>query len=245
MLKRTFDGRELTQIANLGAVRPRLGGSGSIDLIPMAADPNNFVMVTEGGGFLALPVAPGVYEVHTVMYPKCNARRVARAGIELVDYLFTATPAERLWTKWPEDNDGAGWLAAQAGFEDLFVRQNAWAGGLSVTYAELLVDKWVHACSTHIERGREFHRALEASKKAAGSPLPDHPEDESHDRAVGAAIAMMLAGNAIKAANLYNRWALFAGYAPVSVVSLQPTVIDIRDALVGLTDGRVEILQCR
>jgi hypothetical protein len=56
---------------------------------------------------------------------------------------------------------------------------------------------------------------------------------------------MIRAGNAEKGVEFYNRWARFAGYALIFAVSLQPVVIDVVDAVVGLGPEGMEVLLCR
>jgi hypothetical protein len=123
--------------------------------------------------------------------------------------------------------------------------REAWGGGGGVAYLKLTLDTWVGACSTVAEQGRGFHELIEAAKKAKGSTLPAHPHDEAHDRAVGATVSMIKAGNTIKGVNHYNKWAIFAGYAQIELLSEQPVIVDVKDAVLGLRDGQMEVLQCR
>ena len=74
---------------------------------------------------------------------------------------------------------------------------------------------------------------------------PGHPENEAHNRAVGAAVLMMQAGNPIKAINTYNAWAAFAQYEQIKLISLNPVVIDMHDAVLELDGDDMEILLCR
>jgi len=249
MITRTFDGRELTSIANDPLVRPLLGGEGEVDLVPFASIPRNFVFMLERsmlpGGWLLSPLYDGHYEAHTVMTVGANPRQVARGMNEVIEYMFLRTDCETILTKVPDSNAGAAWLAKYAGFELAFHRNDAWGPEVGISYMKLPLDRWAAACSTVLDEGRKFHELLEQAKNAMGSELPVHPEDEAHDRAVGACVAMIKSGNTIKGINYYNKWAAFAGYGQTQLLSEQPVVVDIGDAILGLTNGEVEILQCR
>lgn len=62
-----------------------------------------------------------------------------------------------------------------------------------------------------LERGREFHRQLEAQ-------IPDnHPEDKEHDAKVGKALRRAIEDKKpVEAVEEYNAWARRAGYEPIS-----------------------------
>lgn len=245
MIKRTFDGEFLTRVANIEAVRPLLGGEGPIDLKPAVADPRNVVLQSGRGGFMFMPLYEGVYEVHSIFLPSMNGMRVAADMKQAREYMFVRTDCQELLTKVPETNKGAGWLADQAGFQEIDRRADAWPGGAAVSYRKLTLDTWVASCSTVAEQGRGFHGLLESAKKASGSELPTHPDDEAHDRAVGATVLMIKAGNTIKGVNHFNKWAIFHGYRQIELLSEQPVIVDAGDAILGLSDGQMEVLQCR
>ena len=73
----------------------------------------------------------------------------------------------------------------------------------------------------------------------------NHPNEECHDRYVGACVSMVLAGQPEKAVVLYNRWARFSGYAPITLVSRSPILIDIKTALLLVENDNFKVIQCR
>ena len=85
----------------------------------------------------------------------------------------------------------------------------------------------------------------EAAKNEAGASSPIHDDDDAHDRYVGAAVAMIQGGQFVKAIHFYNRWAVLAGYATVSIIADNPVVIDIRDALIAVRGEDFEVILCR
>lgn len=236
---RTFDAAFLNEIANRPHIRPRLDGEGPIDLQPALNLVRNMAFVNEQGGYVLLWRFEGVYEIHTIfdvqpgMFKECM--KLAKKAQE---YMFFETDCTELVTKVPPDNPGAGNLARYMGL------QEQWNTG-GTGYCNLPLDRWARACSTARVEGKAFHEAIEKAKELKGSELPIHPDDPVHDHVVGAAVLMIKAGNLAKGLNFYNRWASFAGYGTVTLLSEQPVVVDIQDAVVGLVDGKMEVLVCR
>jgi hypothetical protein len=249
-LSRTMDADRLNDVANHPDVFPWLGflgQPGDLDLSPVIENPANFALDCEHGGYVLINQGGGQYEAHTMFLP--TGRAVAHAAaVEGFRYLFTATDCQRVVTKVPAGNVHAAAHAKRCGFEELFTRAAVWpgqAGPEDVSYQELTLDRWLACDPETLAKGQWFHGELEAAKIAAGSIREVHEDDEAHDRAVGAAVLMFQAGNASKAAWHYNRWAALAGFAPLSVVSLTPLVVDVVDAVIEVTRAGMEVLKCR
>lgn len=244
---RTMDGGFLTKIANREDVRPYMGGEGVLDLDPIIGDPVNFAFVDDDleGGYVFCMLYDGVYEGHTIFPPSAPYRPKVRLIRSCFNYMFTATDCTEIVTKIPDTHEGASRMADMLHFLPGFSRENAWGHGVGVAYRNLPLDRWATTCSTAEEQGHMFHSMLEQAKAAAGSELPVHPDDVIHDRMVGACIHMIRAGNLEKGVRAYNQWALFAGYGIISIVSQQPVVVDVQDALIGITLGELEVLKCR
>lgn len=243
-----MDAALLNAVANSPEVRPLLGGSGAIDLAPVIADPRNVALVTDLGGFVFIQHEATVYEGHTI-FPLGSGQHVGEAIRAALRWLFTRTDCQEVVTKVAKSNRAAGLMVRQVGFERLFDREAAWPetdGRMTAgSFFSLPLARWMQADPEAKRLGHEFHENLEAAKAAKGSPLPTHADDPAHDRAVGVAALMILAGNPAKGVWTYNRWARLAGYQPVDLVSVSPVVIDVRDALVTVQDGKMEVLQCR
>lgn len=233
-MRRTLDGAFLTLIANNPCVRPWLGGSGPIDrLNALAADPANVVLEGESGGFVCEKLDAGLYEAHSIFLPASReAPKLAQEGFR---YLFTATDCLEVVTKVPANNRRAHGLARWCGFQETFKRAGVW-DGCDLSYRSLAFDRWKARDPELPSHGEWFHALLEAAKRAQGSQLPIHADDEAHGRAVGAAVLMIRAGNAAKAVWTYNRWAAFAGYAKIQMISQNPVLLDVGDAIVDRSD---------
>jgi len=245
-LRRTLDASFLNGIANHPAVRPFIGATaaGALDLSAFLDHPLNVALVFEHGAFAFEHHEPGRYEVHTFILPEGRGAGVVPASLAAARWMFTHTDAVEILTKVPEPNKPADIMCRRVGFAPLFRREAAWEDGSAITYFALSLDTWRHRDDETLSAGRAFHEALERAKAEAGSRLPTHPEDDAHDRAVGASLLMARAGNARKAVHLYNRWARFAGYAPGALLSDAPATFDVGDAIVAFTP-ELEILKCR
>ena len=66
---RTLDASRFNAIANLADVRPRLGGTGPLDLAPILANPRNYGFEIDLGGFICVNTFGATYEVHTIFTP--------------------------------------------------------------------------------------------------------------------------------------------------------------------------------
>lgn len=246
MIRRTMDARFLNTVANHPDVRPWLGGVGAIDYQPLLNDSKNVALVNEHGGWLLHCLGPGRYEVHSQFLPEGRGPQIvadARAGLR---WMFTATDAIEFVTKVPMANRAAAGLARAGGFREIFFRDDGapYFSG-PVSYRRLTFEDWLANDDEALAAGRWFHARLEEEKAAAGSALPAHDDDDAHDRAVGASVLMARAGNPRKAVASYNRWAIFAGYAPILLLSETPAVFDVQDAVVCLKGDEMEVLLCR
>jgi hypothetical protein len=240
MIRRTLDPAFLNSVANHEKVRPMIGGdiSQPVDLTGHIQNLANICLVAEGGGWLLLNLAPGLYEAHTLFLPEARGKAYFRQLREALRWLFVQSDCVEIVTKCPDDNPGANMAAVIPGFRALFRRENAWAEGVGLTYYSFTIEDWFKRDAECPKAGKWFHDKIEA---ALGHE--NHPEDEIHDRAVGAAVLMMRAGLIGKAISFYNRWGLIAGYAPISQVGLN--LIDIQTAILALQGEDLEVLFIR
>ncbi len=165
------------------------------------------------------------------------------AAREMFRFMFTKTECLELLTRCPDDNPGARMAAAQVGFKERFRREDAWAPGVGVSYQAFTIDQWFTRDPEALKAGKAFHDALQAAKDAAGVNVPQHPDDEAHDRAAGAAWLIVNAGQTMKGVGFYNRFATVAGYQPITAVGHQ--TVDIAEAVVEIRDGATHVLTLR
>lgn len=241
-VRRTLNPFNLNTVANHPDVRPWLGGEGEIDLSALISDPRNFALEINGGAFLLIAKETGVYEAHSMFLPEAR-RHTVSAMRSTLEYMFIQTDMFRIVTQIPDDNPAAASLASKGGFKPWFRREDTLLGPSEFVMLEL--DSWVQDNASLEADGDWFHEQLLAAKFEAGSRLPEHPHDPAHERAVGAAVRMIKAGNVGKGVSTYNRCAVCAGYAPLAILSFNPVVIDVVDAVIGVRGDVMEVLTCR
>jgi hypothetical protein len=172
----------------------------------------------------------------------------------MLSWLFLRTEAVELFTKIPRNNERALGLVRAIGGKFEFGRENAHAaldGSVvdvdyyTLGYRDWLGSPWVAPALSAV--GAKFHEELDAKKRAMLCVEEQHPVDPIHDINVGATVEMIFNGQIEKAIALYVRWSRFAGYAPIRLLSRNPLVIDISDAIlhVDLENRSFEILECK
>lgn len=244
MIREDRDVAFWNRIANDPSVRPHVGaGADDLDLTEMVAGARCFA--GDHGGFIFVQHEVGRYELHTMILPEGRGAWVLPAFATAARLMFAATDCTEIVTKTAGSNRAAAIMGRRAGFRQTFVRKGAWHDGSDLTFYSFTLDEWMARDAALAGEGHDFHLMLEAAKAASGSPLPAHPDDEAHDRAAGAAALMALAGQAAKAAWIYSRWAALAGYQTIELIEDDPPVLDVRDALVTVKAGRLEVIECR
>lgn len=248
--RRVLNADRINQIANDPSVRPWMGGEGELDLSAAVGDSANITFLSneDNGAYLCHKTGDGVYEVHSMFLPSGRGGYAVDCMREALRFMFCATDCVELRTRIPDNNEMAKGIGKVAGFQEIFRRDNYWPspeGLIGCSHQSMSLDVWRGRDTDIRQHGELFHEKLEAAKIEMGSPLPVHDEDEAHDRAVGASMLMALNGNPRKAVWAYNRWAIFAGYAPISLLSDAPVLVDVVDAIVAPKGGEMEIVLCR
>jgi len=103
-IERVFEAARANEIINHPAVRPYVAalGTGEIDLAPVAAHPDIFILLGDYGVFVLRRLMPGVLEVHTQVLPDGRGEwtdSFIQAGIR---WIFTNTDAFEIVTRVPE-----------------------------------------------------------------------------------------------------------------------------------------------
>ncbi len=248
IVSRTMDAARLNAVANNAAVRPWLGGEGILDFSALLTLPTTIALQTEHGGFICLARGEGRYEVHSLFGPARSQRETVRAMRASLQYMFTQTDCLELVTKVPQMNRAALGLARLAHFQPVFTGTVDWSTSERwlTDFYHLTLDRWAATSDAMLTAGREAHERMADAYRTFNTPVPAHSEDDdSHLRFSGAAWTMLQAGQARKAVDFYNRYAVWSGYPPIRLVREQPTVIDLDGLIVEIRGQEVEVLGCR
>ena len=232
-MKATPQDRErIEKICNDPDVRYYTADAGhkQMDAKPWLAAPN-MVYLADGGCFLMRWVGPCRYDIHTNILPAYRGDIATRSAAEFIRWYFIETDAEELLSMVPAtaEHRHVAFFARKMGLRRRFTREAVWPwqGAVrAMDFYSLTLDEWVSGGACQKE-GQRFHEILGGT---------NHEDDPIHDSYVGAAWSMARSGNATKAVGLYNRWARWAGYKTVAIVSRDPLKIDIQSAVITL-DG--------
>lgn len=233
--KRETDANRINELANHPAIYPWVHGShdGPLDLSGVVADRNNVALTGQHGAEVFTPIQPGIYEAHSMCLPGGRGPWMVQFVQDCLRYLFTHTDCVEVVTRCPTMPAKA--LARRVGLRKEFTNPQGWViDGKQVPadiYA-LRIQDWMRTAPGLEERGQWFHDRLETEFTRFGRTEPQHADDVVHDRYVGAALDMFLAGQPHKGQIFYNRWASLAGYAAVVVTQIDPLAVDIGNAII-------------
>lgn len=230
MVQREYHSRRINAVLNDPSVLPWVAlreQPRPLDLGPLLRDLRNILLVTEDGlgGCFFHWQEPGVYEVHIQFLPAVRGKSALAAVNASLHWMFTASDCMELLTAIPQANESARMMAQLIHGRHEFTEGEF--NGSPVEHWALRYNDWLWTAPGLRQRGEEFHRGLEAEFAAAGLEHAAHAESSDHNRAVGATVAMVLAGQVDKGIILMARWARTAGYAMPAIVSRSPLVIDI------------------
>ena len=246
-MRRVLDATEFNRIAAHPDVKPWIGyaDGDDVDLSHLVENPANVCFLTDRGlgGYILVNKGHGIYEAHTLAMPTDRGKPMLRLMREGFAFMFLVTDCVTVTTLVPDGSFQAASWAKLAGFRFSFRREAFFrldgklVGG---TFMALSHEDWVFCAPNLINRGEAFHDMMETKR-----PHGSHADDPIHDRWVGATILAIEAGNLIKAITLYNRWAVIAGYVPATIITTNPPLVDIGDAVIQLIDGRMDVLKVR
>lgn len=236
------DAEAFNRIANHPDVLPHIiqKGQGPVDFAAFFENPGNYGFLGDGCAFIAHRLEPGVYEVHSMALPEARGRGVLLSALAAIRHMFIATPCMELMTRVVAGNVAADALAKSVGFILEFERPKAWSapdGEKDCRFYALRYHDWLRRQQWLHASGEWFHDLLGEEQT--------HDHDPAHDTYVGACVEMVRAGQAVKGVALYNRWARFAGYMPVEIVTDAPLIIDIHTHLIRFDGGEAEVISCQ
>lgn len=225
----------INAVLNDPDVRPWVANGGEvIDLTARVADRNNFFLMGEHGGCAFYPLLPGIYEVHTQVTQAGRGEWTKALTDSCTHWMFTRSDCYEIMTRVPHGHIAARAAAVAAGMTHEFTRP------LECRFREHIVDvhiysyriqDWIRQAPGLDQSGHLFHEVLHEGAARLGIRDIAHPNDENHNRYVGAAVEMAWYGHPLKAVNFYNRWALVSRHEPIALVGLNPTIVKIDHGL--------------
>ena len=233
MIRRSFDAAEINPILNDPSVFEAIklpGMAPDIDVSALVSNPNNVLLMAEGGGIIFAQAEPGIYEVHTSFLAGFRGSHAVRRSLEAYRWMFTHTDCMILQTKVPAFNLGAEKFCRMVGATKEFERKGVWLtekGAADMSFWSLRYEDWLRKTPALMGSGKAFHEKLEQEFARHGTEDENHPDEDCHDLHVGVCVETIFAGQPEKAIVLYNRWASFAGYGLISLIAKSPMLIDI------------------
>ena len=235
-VSRHFDADLINKIVNHPDVYQWVHGAveGELDLSLLIQDHNHHLAMGSHGGILFHCQSPGLYEAHTQVLPDHRGEWAVDMTRAALRYAFSSTDAVEIFTRVPKGNLGARALVKNIGGVLEFRRRDGWVkDGVSIPadIYTMKVQDWVRTSPGLVERGKWFDTKLrqELSAHKVSLPLID---EEDYFRYSGAAVEMMLGGQAHKAVVLYNRYAAMAGRPPISLLTSSSALVDIGQGII-------------
>lgn len=250
MIRRSLDASDINVILNDPEVFRwiKIPGVTSLDVTEQIANPANVLLMADGGGIIFFQQEPGIYEVHTSFLKERRGRYALDASLAAYRWMFTHTDCMILQTKVPAFNKMAARFCAMVGAVKDFERERVWPtedGMVGLSYWSLKYEDWIRKTTSLMESGRAFHMRLDEECRRLGAAEEQHADEDAHDLYVGACAETIYAGQPEKAIVLYNRWARFAGYQQIKLLSLRPLLIDIGTAVLKVGNGNFEVIHCQ
>lgn len=242
MIQRAFDAAHLNAILNHPRVRPDVAdiSEGDLDLSDRVANTVNVCLVGQYGAFFCYKYYDGCYEVHTAVLPEGRgqwARDFAEAGAR---YMFTVTDCTEIMTRVPQGHVAAKALTEAMGFRHQFTTPAVcrFRGQMVPAHIySLTLQEWSVRADGMEEAGAEFHEWL--NRQIADGKA--HDPDPAHNRIVGIALQMALAGMLRKAVVWYNRCAFAGRHAPIALISENPPQIRFDAGVLTLTNDGLKL----
>lgn len=229
LVERYTDAKFANHILNSCDVRFDIADTseGFVDVGESVANPDNVLLCGEHGGFMYFKLLPGVYEVHSFVLRRGRGSWALAAAQDSLSWIFTRTDAYEVLTRIPDGHAAATGLATKCGLRHEFSKTRGckWRGlWVDAHVWGLRMQDWISRAEGFEEIGRAFHARLNEIARQEIDEEP-HADDATHNRYLGASLAMLAADRPQKAVFWYNRWAIAARHKPVMMISDRPVEI--------------------
>lgn len=249
-ITRAVDAVKINEVLNHPEVRPFVAdmADGNLDISEAVLNQHNVLLMGEFGGVMFYHVMPGLYEAHTQVLPEGRGDWAAQLVTACAHWMFTRTDATEIITRVPSNHPAAAALTRVTGMTYEFTeKKNTTFNGevVDVNIYSGRIQEWIKRANHLDAIGSAFHQHLNDEAKRLGVTEQPHEDDETHNRYVGASVAMMQGGQIKKAVLFYNRWAHAARHPVVTLVGLMPAAIqfDLGIMLIrGTTIESIEVI---
>lgn len=231
-IQRSFDPEVLNAVVNDPAVYPWVHGGkeGPLDLTDIVKDPRNVLLAGEHGSMLFMPMAPGLWELHTQVLPSGRGAWTLGLGASAFGWMFTHTDAVEVLTRVPVGNVGAASAVRRAGFSEQWSQADGWVyegKDVGVGIWSWTLQQWLRS---------EFAIWLDTMAEDFLAVLAPGVETRADAiRPLGYALAAIRGRQALKGCVFLNRWGAIAGFPPAFVASTDPLTVSLGGGLFGVS----------
>ena len=213
--RRDFDAGRLNALANHSKIRPGIGieGMERVDLSQLAANPANYILLTDDGGLIFLQHEPGIYNVHAMFVPEARGRFALKVTKLAFWFMFTRSDMMEVLVRVPP-----GRLDVLGLVRSMNMRKEYESVKYGSTYSSRVQD-WLWQAEGLMESGLAFRREFEINVEE------DTPVSAS-DRILGFALDCIRGGQSLKGVVVHNRSAVFMpGGVPLAFVNPSPLIV--------------------
>ncbi|MDE2020519.1 MAG: hypothetical protein KGJ13_09310 [Patescibacteria group bacterium] len=191
---------------------------------------------------------PGLYAMHTAVMPHGRGEIVMEGSKQAFYMMFTQTDCVEILTHCPDGNVAAKAGARASGMRMDWIADGAYPNNGHLVDCEiysLKITDWILQSPFVEQIGVWFHKRLREIYESLGINLEEHSIDRNHNKVVGAAVAMIAAGQVYKGISIYNRWAVMSSHDPVFCISTNPIVISLGSVSLKMKNGEIEGELCQ
>lgn len=117
MIERCFDAARVNELLNDPAIRPTVGGDGTLDAEALLSDRRNVCLMDEGGGAMFAWRGPGVYEGHSFF--RVRGKAAISLGRGMLACMGINYGAALIWGLTPVGLKHVRWFNRKLGFASL------------------------------------------------------------------------------------------------------------------------------